>query len=164
MNNQVQFVCLWCWAQTDFVVQINNFFSLILCFAVIHKRRGKELINKTMKYNLDSCSKMQFSSFYQFFFFFLENYRFCRKSANGANSRRWWWGGHTLCFIMVQGVGKSICDSPLRFLSTFFHKRNTYQHTQHQIKGIFKHKLSITELSALKAIIHLVRWQNFPKN
>ena len=76
MNNQVQFVFLWFCAQPDFVVQINNFFSLVLCFAVIHKRRGKELINKTIKYKLDSCSKMQFDSFYPFFFCFSKTIEF----------------------------------------------------------------------------------------
>ena len=65
MNNQVQFVCLWCCVPPDFVVSINNFFSLVLISAVIHKGiRGKELISKTIKYKLDSSSKMQFVFFY----------------------------------------------------------------------------------------------------
>ena len=52
MNNQVKFVCLQCCAQPDFVIQMNNFFSLVLFFPVIHKRRGKKLISKTIKYKL----------------------------------------------------------------------------------------------------------------
>ena len=64
MNNQVQFVCLWCCVPLDFVVQINNFFCLVVFSAVIHKRRGKKLISKTIKYKLDSSSKMQFAFFY----------------------------------------------------------------------------------------------------
>ena len=58
MNNQVEFVCLWCCVPPDFVVQINNFFSLVVFFLVIHKRRGKNLISKAIKYKLDSSSKM----------------------------------------------------------------------------------------------------------
>ena len=45
----------------DFVVQINNFFSLVLFSAVIHKRRGKKLISKSIKYTVESSSKMQFA-------------------------------------------------------------------------------------------------------
>ena len=56
MNNQVQFICLRYCVPPDFVVQINNFFNLVLFSAVIHKRRGKELISKRIKYNLDSSS------------------------------------------------------------------------------------------------------------
>ena len=48
----------------DFVVQINNFFSLVLFPVVIYKRRGKKLISKTVKYKLDSSSKMKFAFFY----------------------------------------------------------------------------------------------------
>ena len=61
MNNEVQFVFLWCCVPPNFVVQINNFFSLVLFSAVIHKRRRKKLISKTIKYKLDSSSKMQFA-------------------------------------------------------------------------------------------------------
>ena len=64
MINQVQFVCLWCCVPPDFVVQINNFFSLALFSAVIHKRRGKKLISETVKHKFDSSSKMQFAFFY----------------------------------------------------------------------------------------------------
>ena len=59
INNQVQFVCSWCCVPPDFVVQINNSFSLIPFSAVIHQRRGTELIRKIVKYKLDSSSKMQ---------------------------------------------------------------------------------------------------------
>ena len=54
MNNQVQFVCFWCCVPLDFVVHMNNFISLVLLSAVIHKRRGKKLITKTIQYKLDS--------------------------------------------------------------------------------------------------------------
>ena len=64
MNNQAQFVCLWCCTQPDFVFQINNFFNLVLLSAVIHKRKGKKLISKTIKYKLESSSEMQFAFFY----------------------------------------------------------------------------------------------------
>ena len=63
MNNQVQFVCLWWCVSPDFVVQINNFFNLVVFSAVIHKRGGKKLITKTIKYKLDSSSKMQLTFF-----------------------------------------------------------------------------------------------------
>ena len=64
MNNQMQFVCLWCCA--DFAVQnqFSNSFSLVLFSTPILKRREKELISKTSKYKLDSPSKMQFAFFY----------------------------------------------------------------------------------------------------
>ena len=58
MNNQVQFACLWCCAPPEFVVQINNLFILVPFSAVIHKRRVKKLINKTIKCSLDSSSEM----------------------------------------------------------------------------------------------------------
>ena len=86
MNNQVQFVCLWCCVPPDFVVQINNFLSLVLFSAVIHQRRGKKLINKTIKYKLDSSSKMQFAFFYPKDIQNLDDYRFCRKSGNDTDS------------------------------------------------------------------------------
>ena len=64
MNNQMQFVCLWCCA--DFAVQnqFSNSFSLLLFSTAILKRREKELISKTSKYKLDSSSKMEFAFFY----------------------------------------------------------------------------------------------------
>ena len=34
--------------------------------------------------------------------FFLENYRFCRKSGNEANNRGWRVEGHVLCITMTQ--------------------------------------------------------------
>ena len=64
MNIKVQFVCLQCCVPPDFVVQMNNFFSLVIFSVVIHKRRRKKLIGKTIKYKLDSSSIMQFSFFY----------------------------------------------------------------------------------------------------
>ena len=64
MNNEVQFVCLWYRVPPDFVVQINDFFSLVLFSAVIHKSRRKKLISKRIKYKLDSSSKMKFVFFY----------------------------------------------------------------------------------------------------
>ena len=76
MNNQVQFVCLWCCVPPDFVFQINSFFSLVVYSALIHKTRGKKLISKTIKYKLESSSKMQFAFFYpkDIEKVFLENY------------------------------------------------------------------------------------------
>ena len=64
MNNQVEFVCLWCCAPLDFVVEINNFFSLVLFSAVTHKRKGKKLISKIIKYKAASPSKIQFAFFH----------------------------------------------------------------------------------------------------
>ena len=60
MFNQVQLVCLRCCVTPDFVVEINIFLSLALFSAVIHKRRGKKMVRKTIKYKLDSSSKLQF--------------------------------------------------------------------------------------------------------
>ena len=89
MTNQVQFVCFWCNVPPDFALHIKNVFSLVLFSAVIHKRRGKKLISKTIKYKLGSSSKMQFAFFCNMktFKFFLENYQFCQKSGNDANRR-----------------------------------------------------------------------------
>ena len=89
INNQVQFVCSWCYVQPHFIVQIYNFFCLILFSALIHKKRGKKLIRKITKRNLDSSSKMYTLSVFilKSFKLFLENYQFCRKSGNDANSR-----------------------------------------------------------------------------
>ena len=111
MNNQLLFVCLWCCVSLDFAIQIN-FFSLVLFSAVIHKRRGKKLISKTIKYKLDSSSKMQFAFLSKrHSIFFMENYRFCGKSGNEANNKGW--GIIFFCVIMTQCVRKSISDSPL---------------------------------------------------
>ena len=68
------FVYLWCCDPPDFVVQINNFFSLVLFSAVIHKRRGKKLISKIIRYKLDRSSKMQFA------FFILKTFKFFWKT------------------------------------------------------------------------------------
>ena len=64
MNNDVQFVCLWCCALPGFVLQINNLFSLVPISAVIHNKKEKRLIWKAIKYKLDSSSNMQFAFFY----------------------------------------------------------------------------------------------------
>ena len=64
MNNQVQFICFWCCVPSDFVVQINNLFRLVLFPAVIHKRGGKKLVSKMIKCKLDSSSDMQFPFLY----------------------------------------------------------------------------------------------------
>ena len=89
MNNQVQFACFRRCTPPDFVLQINNFFRLVLFSTVIHKGRGK---------------------------MFLENYPFPRKSGNNTNSRGW--RGHVLWVIMTQCVRKSISDSPLSMFRT----------------------------------------------
>ena len=90
MNNQMQFIFLWSCVPPDFVVQINNFFSLVLFSPVIHKRRGEKQMNKTYKYKLGSSLKIRFTFFYpkDVQNFFLEIYRLCRNSGNEANSRR----------------------------------------------------------------------------
>ena len=90
----MQFLCLWCCVPSDSVVHINSFFSLVLFSAVIHKRRGKKLICKTIKYKLDSSSKMQFVFFYpkdiQTFFWktinFVENLGMTRSRGRGGSS------------------------------------------------------------------------------
>ena len=60
----MQFLCIWFCVPPDFVVQINEFFNMVLFSVVIHKRRGKKLISKTIKYKLDGSSKMQIVFFY----------------------------------------------------------------------------------------------------
>ena len=64
MNIQVQFSCLWSCASPNFLVQINDFFCLVLFSVVIYKRRKDKQISKAIKYKLDSSSKMQFTFFY----------------------------------------------------------------------------------------------------
>ena len=60
----------------------------MLFFAVIHKRNGMKLINKTIEYKLDSSSKIKFTFFIlKIFKSFYDNYQFCQKSENDANSR-----------------------------------------------------------------------------
>ena len=105
LNNKVKFACLWCCVLPDFVVQVNNIFSFVLLysiFCVIYKRKRKRLIRKTVKYQLDHSSKIQFDFllFWRlaflfcflcvcvcvFFFFFL-NYQAFEKSENDANNR-----------------------------------------------------------------------------
>ena len=63
MINQVQFACLWCCVLTKFVVWVSNFTNLVLFSVVIHKTKGKKLISKTIRYKLDSTSKIQFVFF-----------------------------------------------------------------------------------------------------
>ena len=59
-----RFYVLWCCVPPVLVVQINNFFSLLLFSAVNHKRGGMKLISKRIKYKLDSSSRMYFAFFY----------------------------------------------------------------------------------------------------
>ena len=84
----------------DFEVHTNEkFLQLGSIFSVIHKRRGKKLIRKTIKHKLDNSSKIQFAFFYpkdiQIFIIFLENYHFYLKSGNDANS----WGRRGVMFF-----------------------------------------------------------------
>ena len=92
-------------ATPDYVFQVNNFFSLVLFSAVIHKIRGKKLINKTIKYRLGSFSNMQFAFF---FIDFVENLEMTQIVGGGS---------HVLCVITTQCVRKSILDSPLSSLA-----------------------------------------------
>ena len=48
----MQVVCFWCCVLPDFAVQINNFVSLVLFSAAIHKGRGKKLstLSKIIKW------------------------------------------------------------------------------------------------------------------
>ena len=80
---------MWYCAWPSFVVQINNFFILVLFSAVIYKRRGTKLISKIIKHKSDSSSKMQFSYFHpkDVQKIFLEKYQVCKKSGNDTNSR-----------------------------------------------------------------------------
>ena len=116
MNNQVQFVCLWCCVPPDFVVQTNDFFSLVLFPAVIHKRRRKKLISKTIEHKLDSSSKMRFA----FFFYpndiknvfwktinFVENLEMTQIARDEVGEGSCSLHHYDAC------VRESICDSPL---------------------------------------------------
>ena len=105
-----------------FVVQTSNFFSLVLYSAVIYKRRRKKLISKTIKCNLYSLSKMQFSFFHPKNIF-LENYWFYKNSGNDANSRGW--EGSCSFAIMTQCVQKSKCDLRLSLQSAALSGRFT---------------------------------------
>ena len=53
VNNQVQLAYLRCSVPPDLVLQINNFFRLVLLFSVIRKGRREEMITKTSKYKLE---------------------------------------------------------------------------------------------------------------
>ena len=105
-----------------FVVQTSNFFSLVLYSAVLYKRRRKKLISKTIKCNLYSLSKMQFSFFHPKNIF-LENYWFYKNSGNDANSRGW--EGSCSFAIMTQCVQKSKCDLRLSLQSAALSGRFT---------------------------------------
>ena len=115
MNNQVQFICLWCCVPPDFVVQINNFFILVLFSSVINKKSRKKLIRKTITYKLGISSKTQFASFYpkdiQNCFWktidFFQNHEMTQITGGG---------GHVICVIMMHCVRISISDSLLRIL------------------------------------------------
>ena len=95
MNNQGKFVCLWCCVLPGFVVELNNFFSLVLLFAVIHKRRGEKLISETIKYKLDSSSERELPFFYpkdiQNFFWktidFVENLEMTQIAGGGGGGK-----------------------------------------------------------------------------
>ena len=118
----MQFVCLWCCVPPDFVVQINNFFSLVLFSPIIHKIRGKKLISKTIKYKLDSSSKMQFAFFYpkdiQNFFWklinFAENLEMTQ-TAMGGDGRGW--KDYVFCVIMTQWGRKPMSGLTLSIYS-----------------------------------------------
>ena len=112
INNQVHFVCLRCFIPPDVVVEINNFSSLVLFSAVIHKRRRKKLISKTIKYKLGSSSKMHFAFFYPKnieislwkIIDFVENLEMTNSRGRGS---------HALCLIMTRCLRKLIFNSPL---------------------------------------------------
>ena len=57
VNNQVQLAYLRCSVPPDLVLQINNFFRLVLLFSVIRKGRREEMITKTSKYKLEDIQK-----------------------------------------------------------------------------------------------------------
>ena len=93
MNNQVQFVCLWCYILPYFVVQLNNFCSLVLFSTVIHQRRGKKLVSKTIKYKWDSFSDMKFV-----FFILKSCKKFFQRSGKWCKYQGAW--VHVLCVII----------------------------------------------------------------
>ena len=91
MNNLVQFVCLWCCVLPDFVVQIN-ILQLGSIFRLIHKRRGKKLISKTIKYKFDSSS----------IFFILKTFKnFFRKTITFAKNLK--------LMQIARGWGVGVC-------------------------------------------------------
>ena len=112
----MKFERLWCCVSPDFVVQIKNFFSLVIFSAVLHKRRGKRLINKTTKYKLDSSSKIQFAYFHpediQKVFWktinFVENLEMTQTARgrramffalSGCNMYKYWYVTHHLIYV-----------------------------------------------------------------
>ena len=88
-------MCLWCCVPPDFVIQIYNFFSLVLFSAIIHKRSGKKLISKTIKQKLDNSSKIQFD------FFILKAVFFWKTIDFVENLEMTQIGSHVLCAIMA---------------------------------------------------------------
>ena len=97
---------LQCCIPPDFVVQINNFFTLVLFFAEINKSRGKKLISKTIRYNLNSSLKMQLP------FFILKTFKtFFWKTISFAESLEYGAGWGFMCMEI------DIYDSPIRFLT-----------------------------------------------
>ena len=128
----MQFVCLLSCLRPYFVVQINNIFRLVLFAAITHKRRGEKQISKTIKYKLDSSSKMQFVFFYpkNIQKYFLENYQFYRKCGNDAKSRGVG-GGSCSCIIMTHCVRKSTYDAPL------IHKKVKKPEKRHWRSSVF---------------------------
>ena len=110
----------------------SNVISLVLFSVVSHKKTGKKLISRVIKYKLGSSSKMQFVIFIvKTFKNFLENFRFCRKSGNDANSMGRGESRQSLSLRHYDAcVRKSICDLPLSicFLNVLF---------LHSIKSIF---------------------------
>ena len=95
----MQFLRLCCCVPHDFLVQINNFFGLVLFSAAIYKRTGKKLISKTIKYKLDSSLKTQFVFFYykdiQNFFF--GKLSILPKIWKWLKLQRVGWGSYSLC-------------------------------------------------------------------
>ena len=116
----MRFVCLWCCFPPEIVVQKNNFFSLVLLSALIHKRTRNKLI-RTIKYKIDSSSKMQFTFFILKTFKnllpsklktidFVENLEMTQVYGDAGGGG----GGLLLCIIMTQCIRKLICYSLLK--------------------------------------------------
>ena len=112
----MQFLCFWFCVPPDFVVQINEFFYMVLFSAVIHKRREKKLISKTIKYKLDSSSKVQIVFFYpkDIQKTFLETIGFVENLEMTQTA-----GGGVLCSLRhyYAILRRSICDSLLVLFS-----------------------------------------------
>ena len=87
-------MCLWCCFQSKFVVQRNSFLSFVLFSSLIHNRRGKKLIIKTIKHKLNNSLKIQiaFFSLKTFIFFvswktidFVENLEMTQIAGDGGS-------------------------------------------------------------------------------